>query len=291
MRRDGSEVPIEIGLSPLKTPDGDFVLSSVVDITERKHAETAIELLRAEREANLKTSVAVRDDFIAIAGHELNSPLAALLIQLESLQRAVRKDPAMDTGARLEKAVGSAHRLGRLVEQLLDVSRITSGRLRLESEPVDLSWVVKEIVARCAEMTDRRPSIVLRCEGQLNGYWDRLRIEQVVSNLVGNALKYGQGKPVEVDLRMDEGEAVLRVIDHGIGIDEEHQKKIFQRFERAVVTRDFGGFGLGLWITRQIVEVSGGRIDVESAPGQGSTFTVRLPIERNQPACPCGRGL
>jgi signal transduction histidine kinase len=105
-----------------------------------------------------------------------------------------------------------------------------------------------------------------------------MRIEQVVANLVGNAVKYGQGKPIEVDLHREDGEAVLRIADQGIGIAEDHQKKIFQRFERAVAARDFGGFGLGLWITREIVDACGGRIAVESAPGHGSTFTVWLPL-------------
>jgi signal transduction histidine kinase len=105
----------------------------------------------------------------------------------------------------------------------------------------------------------------------------------VVNNLVGNALKYGQTKPVEVDLTTEDSQAVLRVTDHGIGIDEDHQRRIFQRFERAVSTRDFGGFGLGLWISRQIVEASGGKIDVQSALGRGATFTVRLPMKQEEP--------
>jgi signal transduction histidine kinase len=122
----------------------------------------------------------------------------------------------------------------------------------------------------------------VHCETEVHGRWDRLRIEQMVSNLVSNALKYGQGKPVEAALWTEDGQAIIRVTDHGIGIDEEHQKRIFQRFERAVATRDFGGFGLGLWIARQIAEASGGRIEVESKLGEGSAFTIRLAIQREE---------
>ncbi len=119
--------------------------------------------------------------------------------------------------------------------------------------------------------------VALACEKSVTGHWDKLRVEQVVNNLVGNAIKYGMGKTVEVDLHAEYSTAILRVVDHGIGIDAAHQQKLFQRFERAVATRDYGGFGLGLWITREIVEASGGSVQVMSAPGQGSTFTVRLP--------------
>jgi signal transduction histidine kinase len=107
---------------------------------------------------------------------------------------------------------------------------------------------------------------------------DRLRIEQVISNLLSNAVKYGQGKPVDVALEVRDGAARLTVRDHGIGIDPRHQERIFERFERAVSTRHYGGFGLGLWIVRQIVDASGGSIRVESTEDEGSLFVVELPL-------------
>ena len=131
--------------------------------------------------------------------------------------------------------------------------------------------------------------MIVRDEPHVVGHWDRERVEQAIENLVENAVKYGQGKPVEIDLRTDHGEVVLQVIDHGVGIDEDHQKRIFERFERAVSTRDFGGLGLGLWIARRVVEASGGRIAVRSAPGQGAEFTVRLPIRPGGPGDTGGR--
>lgn len=227
---------------------------------------------------HLKASVRARDDFLAMAAHELKSPLTAMFMQLQTLERMLGKDPATTWAQKpVTKAAGCATRLDRLIGQMLDVSRITTSGLRLEPEAMNLSQLVAETVAELAEARKSEACpIALACEPQVAGCWDKLRMQQVVSNLVGNAIKYGQGKPIEVDLRTENAEAVLRVTDHGVGIDVGHQKKLFQKFEHAVETRDFGGFGLGLWITNQIVAASGGRIEVQSQVGEGSTFTVRL---------------
>jgi signal transduction histidine kinase len=245
-------------------------LSVVCHIRERSR------LHRLENE-QLKTALRARDDFVAMASHELKSPVSAMLLQLQGLQRSLSKEPATKSASeQVGKAANSGLRLDRLITQMLDVSRITTAGFHLEPENVDLSEVVTGVVDRLVE--EKCPSsIALACEKGVTGSWDRLRVEQVVNNLVGNAIKYGKGKLVEVDLHAENSTAVLRVVDHGIGIDTEHQRKLFHRFERAVATRDYGGFGLGLWITREIVEASGGTVEVESAPGEGSTFTVRLP--------------
>lgn len=249
-------------------------------LLEELSDRAGLAMYNARLHEDLKTAVQVRDDFLAIAGHELKTPLAAMMMQIQGIQRALQRDPAR-LAERAARAGRSALRLERLVNQLLDVSRITAGRLHLEPEPLNLSDLVKEVVNRFTEATTQPSApISVHCDDQVNGRWDRLRVDQVVNNLVGNAVKYGQGKPVEVDLHGVDGQAVLRVVDHGIGIDAEHQQRIFQRFERAVAARDFGGLGLGLWISRQIVEASGGTIEVESTPGRGSTFTVRLPVNR-----------
>jgi PAS domain S-box-containing protein len=277
-RKDGSRIPILVGVAMLDASLGHCV-AFILDLTERKEAQAAIEKLQREREADLQASIQIRDDFLAVAGHELKTPLAALLMQIQGLLRAARSHRTLDLEARLDKAAEGGLRLERLINQLLDVSRITAGRLSLELEPVDLVALVREVVSRIFEPGGRpNGNIVVRCEGSLIGLWDRLRIDQVITNLLENAFKYGEGKPIEVELRLEKGDAVLRVVDHGIGIDLNHQRKIFDKFERAVAVRDIGGIGLGLWITRQIVEASGGQIAVRSAPGQGSTFTVRLPI-------------
>jgi PAS domain S-box-containing protein len=281
MRADGSEFPVELFISPSIVRGRRTFTGFLRDLSERKQAEAAIEKLRSDRERDLTASVQARDDFIGVAGHELKTPIATLVMQMQNLQRVIAADGTAEVDASvrqgIEKATRSALRLSHLVTRLLDVSRITAGRLRLEPEPMELAEVVHEVVTRFREAQPGRP-ILLQSEPRVCGHWDRLRVEEVIDNLVGNAIKYGDGKPVEVDLHSEGDRAVLRVVDHGIGIDEEQQRKLFQRFERAVSGPQIPGMGLGLWISRQIVDASGGEIAVESALGEGSKFTVRLPM-------------
>jgi PAS domain S-box-containing protein len=250
-------------------------LDVIVDLVNRG----ALSLDNAHLYEDLRLAVQVRDDFVAIASHELKTPLAALMMQVQGLLRAGQKGYSV-TGAveRLDKAVASGRRLERLINQLLDVSRISADRLQVELEPVDLAELARDVVHRFA--TDRSgpdSNVSLATRGELNGRWDRSRMDQILTNLVDNAVKYGEGKPVAVEVSEDRGEVTIQVSDHGIGIDAEHQQRIFQRFERAVNARQYGGFGLGLWITRQIVEACGGQIQVRSERDVGSTFTVRFP--------------
>ncbi len=172
-------------------------------------------------------------------------------------------------------------RLSTLVDNLLDVSRISAGRPRPETRgQVDLVEVAREIVGRLwGEVANAEtPATVLAEAGPVVGLWDPLRVEQVVSNLLANALKYGGGKPVTVTVSRNERFACFEVRDHGIGIPPDKQARIFERFERAVSSRVYGGLGLGLYIARQIVDAHGGMLEVSSNPGSGSIFTMRLPI-------------
>jgi signal transduction histidine kinase len=226
--------------------------------------------------ADLHEALQARDDFLSIAGHELRTPLAAMLLQIQSTHRFARKEGAPPRVVeRLEKANASGCRLQTLVDQLLDVSRIRSGRLTLEPERTDLVELAREVVARHA---DTGSALSVEAPEELVGLWDRSRLDQVVTNLVSNAIKYGEGKPVEVRLSRVAERAVLRITDRGIGIPEAEQQKIFERFERAAGAKEYAGLGLGLWITKQVVAASGGTIEVKSAPGNGTTFTVTLPL-------------
>jgi GAF domain-containing protein len=231
---------------------------------------------RARTHDQAVRAVAVRDDFLSVAGHELKTPLTALLLQTQALARGVTDEQVV---ARVDKLVRHIGRLGKLIDELLDVSRITSGRLHLELEDVDLTALVVENVGRLSDEASRAGSAVqLAIDGELRGRWDRTRIDQVVSNLLSNAIKYGQGRPIDVAASRAQDRAVVVVRDRGIGIAAEDQARIFGRFERAVSSRHFGGLGLGLWIVRQIVEAHGGTIAVVSAPGEGAEFRVELPF-------------
>jgi PAS domain S-box-containing protein len=235
----------------------------------------ALENARLFRRAT--EAIAVRDEFLAIAGHELNTPLTSLKMHLDSLCRGTFGPER--TAAKLEAASRQTTRLAKLVNEMLDLSRITGGRLPLEPERFDLAVLVDEAVAHVGEDAEGAGSTIrLRAERPCFGSWDRMRLEQVVANLLTNAIKYGAGKPIDVELARGPGARVRIVVrDHGIGIPREDQRRIFERFERAASARHYGGLGLGLWITRQIVEASGGSIAVDSEPGRGSTFVVDLP--------------
>ncbi len=233
-------------------------------------------LFRAAREA-----VAGRDEFLSIAGHELNSPLAALQLQIQSLHRKANKEElAPDFIERLKKTEAQAIRIERLVSEMLDVARITSGRLTIKREPMDLVASVNEAIARLTpQATSAGCAVRLSAPESLRGRWDRMRIEQVVSNLLANSIKYAAGRPIDVSVAEDGVLARITVRDFGIGISPDDEARIFGRFERAVSQRHYGGLGIGLWIARQIVEAHGGTIEFERPADVGTRFVVQLALD------------
>jgi signal transduction histidine kinase len=257
--------------------DKDAFLQADLDLLETLGNEAAIAVTNARLVDALQQAVRARDEFVSVAGHELRTPLMALQLNLHLATRMLADDdPALD---RLQVAERQILRLTRLTDELLDVSRITAGLMTLEREPTELGALVREVVARFADEINRSGSrLELLVNGTVTGHWDRLRIDQIVSNLLSNAVKYGSGKPITVTVDRDQAHAHLTVRDRGIGIADAEQERIFDRFERVVVSQRVGGFGLGLWITKQIVEAHGGTIGVESAAGSGSTFRVVLPL-------------
>jgi PAS domain S-box-containing protein len=241
------------------------VIGSITDVSEQRR------LLDELRDA-----VRVRDDFLSIAGHELRTPLAALAAQLLGLRQL-----PLDEARRLHK-VGDAERqvrrLSALVDELLDVSRIVHGKLQLQRDEVDLAAVVREATVRLEEEFQRGGTrLVVDAATPAPGRWDRLRLDLIVTNLLTNALRYGEKRPVHARVEADGTRARVIVVDEGMGIRAEDQERIFERFVRAVPTRQFGGLGVGLWLARQIAEAHGGSLRVESKPEAGSTFTLELP--------------
>ncbi|MBC7396172.1 MAG: PAS domain-containing sensor histidine kinase [Bdellovibrionales bacterium] len=233
----------------------------------------------------LANAVRARDDFLSIASHELKTPLTSLKLQTQLLQRDAKKgDKSVYTPKRVDRMLAQTEqqvqRLTRLIDDMLDISRIRSGNFSLERVSFDLCELVKETIDRLLPhfiaTGYRAPEIEtdLHCDGA----WDKLRIEQVIINLITNSIRYGSGKPICVKVE-NKGELIrLSVRDHGIGIAKSDQKKIFNRFERAVDANEVSGLGLGLYIARKIVDAHGGRIWLESKLGLGSTFFVDLPV-------------
>ncbi|MFT3767317.1 MAG: AAA family ATPase [Minicystis sp.] len=252
------------------------------DITQRAEAERERERLLHDAQEALR----IRDEFLNIASHELKTPLTPLRLQMQLLRRRFA-DPDVATHPKLQglhRLLGTAHhsveRLEKLVGELLDVARISAGKLAMQPEDFDLAALARETVEGLQpEITGAGCTLDLITAEPITGRWDRFRIEQVVVNLLTNALKYGAGKPITLGVRRAGPRAELWIEDHGIGIAPEAQNRIFDRFERAVSSRSFGGLGLGLYITRQIVEAHRGTIRVSSEPGNGAMFTVELPLQ------------
>jgi signal transduction histidine kinase len=246
-----------------------------------RRAGIAIENARLYRET--QNAVRLRDEFLSIASHELKTPLTSMQLQVDGVQRSVTRPESLKIeklAHRVEVIDQQLQRLTLLINGLLDVSRATAGRLQLEIGDVDLAAVVSDAVARmkddleaanCTLSVDVPPGIV--------GRWDRLRLDQVVTNFVTNAIKYASGQPIDIrGSRTDHGSAILTVRDRGIGISKEDHTRIFERFGRAVPADQYGGLGLGLWIVKEFVGAMGGTVSVDSRPGEGSAFTVELPL-------------
>ncbi|HTP28739.1 MAG TPA: HAMP domain-containing sensor histidine kinase [Anaeromyxobacteraceae bacterium] len=232
--------------------------------------------VRILRESQRATRL--RDEFLSIASHELRTPVAALQLASEGLISG-RIPP---TTQNLQRSFGiiqrNVVRLNSLVGQLLDVSRIETGRLDLMLEDVDLSALVSDVVELFVGRPDGGKPIALALEPAVRGRWDRGRLEQVVTNLLSNALKFGGGRPVEVSVQHADARALLRVRDHGAGIAPEVAPHIFERFCRGAPPSAGGGFGLGLFVVRSIVSALGGAVHAETAVGGGAAFTVDLPV-------------
>jgi signal transduction histidine kinase len=272
-----------VGAIPTHVLDALLAVAGLVGATlARQLAEREALALAEERAARSRAqqAIRIRDEFLAVASHELKTPLTAFLLVLDGVQRKLGALPSAppEMWKKVEILSRQARRLEKLVADLLDVARIQSGRLHVSLEEVDLAAVVRDVVERQEQEAARARCLVDVAAGvPVVGVWDRSRVDQVVSNLLSNALKYGAGKPVSISVAAEAGTARLAVADQGIGIASEDHARVFQRFERAV-EQGFGGMGLGLWIAREIVTRLGGTIRVESELGRGARFTVELPL-------------
>jgi signal transduction histidine kinase len=236
------------------------------------HAALTLDNLRLKAEAQRTL------EFIGVAAHDLGNPLCALQLRL----RRLRALAVPATGGRLNEGLAHAEqetrRLGQLVHNLLDLSQVDGGALRLETEPLDLSTLVHQLAERHVDQAQASGcTLTVHAGPTPPGPWDRLRLERVVGNLLSNAFKFGRGAPVVLSVLDEAGHTLVKVKDHGIGIAPEAQQRIFGRFERAPGAERQAGVGLGLYIVRQLVHAHGGTIGVSSQPGQGTEFTVRLP--------------
>jgi signal transduction histidine kinase len=258
-----------------------------------KHVETNIfevnevndALINAAHERDLadekaRIAIELRDNFLSIASHELKTPLTSMNLQSQIISKMIENPDRMSL-EKLHKSVTTINsqmkRLTRLIDDLLDISRITAGKLDINKEHLDLSLLTKEIVSYFEGVS--KTSKITFIDSSVEGNFDRNRMEQVITNLVSNAIKYGDGNPISVEVSREQDFAVVKVKDNGIGIDPKDQNRIFERFERLVSNNDVSGLGLGLWIVHKIITQLEGKISVHSEGlGKGTTFTVKVPI-------------
>ncbi len=259
------------------------LLRALADLTSvaMENVQLYVELQAKIRE--VEGAVRVRDEFISVAAHELRTPLTAMLLQLQRLEELTETEDVARSHPKFSDCAArsgtAARRLAALVDGLLDASRLTHGHIRLNLESFDLAEATREVVERFATAATRAGcELRLVAAGPVSGEWDRIRVEQVLTNLLSNALKYGAGKPIDVSVRAAAGGARLEVRDHGPGIDPTSAGRIFERFGRAGPISHYGGLGLGLYLCREAVEAHGGTIRFESEPGHGCAFTVTLPV-------------
>lgn len=248
---------------------------------QRLHAQS----LKDTENKLLKLQLQARDEFLAMASHELKTPITPLNLQLQVFLRMLDNGTlgAVDKEIlhrMLSTAYNQVQRLSETIDKLLDVSRFTSGKVEMSYTEVNLCDLVRKVMSAFAiQMKAVDCEFRVMTPGQVIGHWDSFRIEQVLINLISNAMKYGAGKPIEVEVTSNDEEAELIVRDQGIGISKEDQTRIFNRFERASSPTNYGGLGLGLYISCEIVKNHKGHISVDSELGQGATFTVKLPLK------------
>lgn len=269
--------------------DSDVTLAVVTlrDITEQKENEIRVK----ENEKSLLEAVKARDEFLSIASHELNTPLTSLRLQAQLHKRLMAKnDPRAFSPERIKETIEQTEkqvmRIGRLIDDMLDVSKIRSGKLAVERERFDLCELVHEVIERLKNQFISAGYALPEftpCKDAV-GNWDRLRIEQVLINILTNAIRYGSKNKIVVSVESLGDSVQLSVEDKGVGIHKDAQKKIFDRFERAISANDVSGLGLGLFIAKKIVDSHGGRIWVESEEKIGSKFFVELPKDKTSAA-------
>jgi signal transduction histidine kinase len=233
-----------------------------------------------------EAAVAARDEFLAVAAHELRTPLTSMLLHIEAIERTLPAETAPETTMqvqpteqkRIAAVARQARRLSGLIDSMLDVSKLTGGHLSLELAEFDIAALVRDVAQRFTpDAAAAACALTLRLDRPVMGVLDATRLDQIVTNLIANALKYGAGAPVEIAVEGDDQVIRVTVRDHGIGISPNDQERIFRRFERAANERQYSGAGLGLWITSELVKALGGRISLHSTPGAGAAFTVVLP--------------
>ncbi len=250
----------------------------------RKEQECLLKQLQATQ-AELQHSLNMREEFMSLVAHEMRTPLNTLFLEVQvRLSQLAKNNLTIFTPEHLQKMLGRGERqlksIMRLIEDMLDVSRIKNGKLSIQPQDANLSSLLRQLAEDLTPLArESETEFVLEIASEVEGHWDAFRIEQIIINLMTNAIRYGKGKPVHVSLNLDGEHAVIKVADQGVGIAEHEQKKIFEAFERSGNNEVRAGLGLGLYISKKLAEAHAGEISVISQKDSGSTFILRLPLK------------
>lgn len=300
VKKDGTPFWANVIITKLIDETGLFIGYSKItrDLTERKKAEEQLKQAEEElrlanvgleekvrvRTEELEKSNKAKDQFLSIASHELNTPLTTMKMQNQMrLKRLAKSETPFDKPT-LEKIFNDdlkmTNRLVKLVEDFLEFSRINAGKLVVKKDTYSLNKIIEDTAARFETRLEHAEIglDVILPTANLEVVCDSFRIEQVLNNLMTNAIKYGLGKPIIMSLEREDDMAIIKVHDQGMGIAAEDLDRIFEQFERAISASEISGMGIGLFIAKQIIDAHNGIIRVESEPGIGSTFIVELPL-------------
>lgn len=282
VRKNGEKFWANVVLTAMKNAEGKLLGFTKVtrDLTNVRETEEKFRKSEA-RNHELEDSLRMKDEFISVASHELRTPLTRILLRLQMMKRnGEGMNEKVLKG--LNECEEASKDLSELMEKLVDVTRLRLGKLELKRTKTNITNIILDVISNFKdEIRLSGNHVSFNHEGDVIGYWDQNRLEQLFSNLLSNAIKYTQGQPVKMELKL-KGEFVHFIIsDEGPGIPYNLQPKLFERFERAVDSKKISGLGLGLYISKQIVDAHKGEISLESIPGEGTTFEVVLPLKKD----------
>ncbi len=308
IRKDGTAFWANVAITPIYDIEKNLIGFTKVtrNLTERKRAELVLKESNLDLELRVKErtkeltaekiraeqAVKARDQFFSMASHELRTPVSSLLLQVQLRHRLLEKEKLSEFTPEKLKVIFKDDerqilRLNQLIERIFDISRLSIGTFELSFKNFDLTETIQEIVKRLEPiLAQTRNEIIFSASKRIKGCWDQLRIEQVISNLLTNAGKYAPGKPVTVSLEANEKWATIKISDEGPGIAKADQERLFEAFERLNQKNAPVGLGLGLYISKKIIEAHNGRIHVESELGKNCTFIIELPIQSNTDPMP-----
>lgn len=292
VKKDGSTFWANVVITRLDDSTGKHIgfVKVTRDLTERRRAEEKLRQINEgleervkERTKELEDAVKVRDEFLSIASHELKTPLTSLKLQLQLSRKRVTKIETSTISSEvvhsLDNCLRQTNSLSKLIDDLLDVTRIQSGKMPLDLKDLNLSDLIKDVVSRFSDsLANAGCTVNLHLDDNITGHWDAVRLEQVIVNIVSNAIKYAPGKPIDISSQVSEGNAVFSIQDYGCGIKKEDHIEVFDKFTRVNIDKNVGGLGLGLYIVNRIIEAHKGTISLESEPGMGAKFTICLPL-------------